>query len=369
MGVVAAFVILSFYSVVAGWTLQYIYLSMDGAFARESPAAIAAIFDTVHADTTINVTAHCLFMLLTIAIVVGGIRKGLERWVRILMPALFLMMVALLVRALTGQGVSQGLGFVFGIHFDHLSAEGVLIALGQAFFSLSLGMGALLTYGSYLRQDEDVVATTATVAGLDTLVAVAAAMVLFPILFAAGLESAAGPGLVFVTLPIAFAQMPLGSLWATIFFLLFAFAALTSAISLLEVAVSYLIDERHWTRVRATLACGLTILVLGIPSALSGGDGIFGARFATLTESVFGPGKGRTWFDTLDYLANNWLLPLGGLGIAAFVAWRIDAGTRRQGFMAGSRFGRLYWIWLQFLRYVVPLAVLAVFLNAIGLIG
>jgi len=368
MGVVAAFVILSFYSVVAGWTLYYVWASITGSLAGQSPEQIAELFGSVFASPSINVGCHVAFMLLTMGIVIGGIEKGLERGVRILMPALFLMMLALLVRAALSDGFGEALGFVFGTHFEKLTGQGVLAALGQAFFSLSLGMGALITYGSYLQKDDDIVATSITVAGLDTLIALMAAMVLFPIIFAAGLEPGAGPGLVFVSLPIAFSGMPGSWLWATVFFLLLAFAALTSTISLLEVAVSYFIDERGWSRARATAICGGAILVLGVPSALSGGPGLFGAGFAELTESVFGPGNGKTWFDTFDYVANNWLLPLGGLGIAACVAWHVGGEARERGFKAGTRFGQLYWGWVLFLRYVVPVAVAAVFLNAIGLI-
>ena len=299
-------------------------------------------------------------------IVVGGIKQGLERWVRFLMPALLLMLLALLVRATTTGSFGTALEFVFFPHFDKLTPGGVLEALGQAFFSLSLGMGALITYGSYLRKDDDLVGTTITIAGLDTGMALMASMVLFPFMFAAGLEPAAGPGLVFVTIPIAFSQMAGGAFWSTVFFLLVAFAALTSTISLLEVAASYFIDELGWSRVRATLTCGLSILALAIPSGLSGGAGFFGAGFQSLTEPLFGPGQGKNWFDTLDYVASNWLLPIGGLGIAGLVAWRVGDQAREQGFKAGSTLGSMYWGWVVFLRYVVPVAVGAVFLHAIG---
>jgi NSS family neurotransmitter:Na+ symporter len=368
MGVAAGFIILSFYSVVAGWTLYYIWLAVTGSFAGQSPEAIAGMFGSLYGDPTLNVLCHVAFMSMTIAIVIGGIQKGLERSVRVLLPVLFLMMLVLLVRAAFSDGFQPALNFVFGTHFDKLTGRGVLEALGHAFFTLSLGMGALITYGSYLKTDDDIVATSITVAGLDTLIALMAAMVLFPIIFSAGLEPSAGPGLVFVSLPIAFAGMTGGTLWAAVFFLLLAFAALTSTISLLEVAVSYAIDELRWSRAKATLTCGLAILALGVPSALSGGDGFFGPHFASLTEPLFGAGHGKNWFDTLDFIASSVLLPLGGLGIAAFVAWHVGDKAREEGFKTGTRFGKLYWGWVVFLRYVVPVAVLAVFLNAIGVL-
>ncbi|MCH7546935.1 MAG: hypothetical protein IID30_11100 [Planctomycetes bacterium] len=146
------------------------------------------------------------------------------------------------------------------------------------------------------------------------------------------------------------------------------FAALTSAISLLEVAVSYFIDERKWRRSNATMFCGFTILLMGIPSALSGGTALFGAKFVSLTENVFGEGNGRNWFDTFDYLASNWMLPIGGLGIALFVAWRVGSSAREQGFKAGTKFGKLYWGWIFLLRYIVPVGIVAVILNKLGMI-
>ena len=368
MGVSCAFIILSYYAVVAGWTVYYVWLSATGAFAGQDAETISGIFGRVYADPTLNVIFLTLFMGATMGIVVGGIKQGLERWVRLLMPALFVMLLALLVRATTTGSFGTALEFVFFPHFDKLTPGGVLEALGQAFFSLSLGMGALITYGSYLRKDDDLVATTITIAGLDTAMALMASMVLFPFMFAAGLEPAAGPGLVFVTIPIAFSQMAGGAFWSTIFFLLVAFAALTSTISLLEVAASYFIDELGWSRLRATLTCGLSILALAIPSGLSGGAGFFGAGFQELTEPLFGPGQGKNWFDTFDYVASNWLLPVGGLGIAALVAWRVGDQAREEGFKAGSPLGSMYWGWVLFLRYVVPVAVGAVFLHAIGLL-
>lgn len=366
MGVSCAFIILSYYAVVAGWTVYYIWLSATGAFAGKSPDVVAGVFSRVYADSTLNVVFLTVFMAATMGIVVGGIKQGLERWVRFLMPALLVMMLALLARATTTGAFGQALEFVFFPHFDKLTPGGALEALGQAFFSLSLGMGALITYGSYLRKDDDIVSTTITIAGLDTAIALMASMVLFPFMFAAQLEPAAGPGLVFVTIPIAFSHMAGGAFWSTVFFLLIAFAALTSTISLLEVAASYFIDERGWSRKRATLTCGLSILALAIPSGLSGGAGFFGAGFQQLTEPLFGPGQGKNWFDTFDYVASNWLLPIGGLGIAALVAWRVGDEAREQGFKAGSQLGSMYWGWVAFLRYMVPVAVGAVFLHAIG---
>ncbi len=367
LGVAAAFVILSYYSVVAGWTLHYSWLALSQGFAGMQPAEVEALFGQVYRDPGINLFWHGAFMLLTIAIVAAGVHAGVERWSRILMPLLFLMILALVLRAVGTDGFAPALDFVFGLHAQALTPAGVLEALGHSFFTLSLGMGAMLTYGSYLRARDDVVATSLAVGGLDTLISLMACMMIFPIIMLAGLTPAAGPGLVFVSLPIAFGQLPGGALWAAVFFVLLAVAALTSAISLLEVAVAHFMDSRGWSRRRAAIGIGAVIFLLGIPSALSGGTRLFGADFAAVTAVLFGEGHGKNWFDLADYLASNWMLPLGGLGIAVFVAWRMGGQAREQAFKAGSRFARLYWGWLWLLRYIVPVGVLAVFLHALGI--
>jgi len=368
LGVAAGFVILSFYSVVAGWAMHYVYLSATNAFAGQSPDQIGGMFDALYVDAQTNLLWHFVFMALTIAVVIGGVQRGVERWSRILMPTLLGMMGLLFLRAMTTDGFSPAFNFIFGLHADKLSRAGVLEALGHAFFTLSLGMGAMITYGSYLHKDDDLVSTSVTVSLLDTAIALLACMVLFPIIFTHGMEAAAGPGLVFVSIPIALSQMPATVIWSVIFFLLIVFAALTSAISLLEVAVSYFIDEKGWSRPLATLVCGGAIALLGIPSALSGGTELFGERFVALTAPLFGEEGGKNWFDFFDYLASNWMLPLGGLGISLFVAWRVGDQAREQAFKTGTSFGQLYWGWVLLLRYLVPVGVAAVFLHAIGVI-
>ncbi len=377
LGVVTAFVILSYYSVVAGWSMHYVWLSLRGVLAQVPVDQVAGLFSSgdaahpgLYESPWTNLFWHLLFMAMTIGIVIGGVQHGVERWSRILMPALFLIMLALLVQAALTPGFGQALDFVFGPHTEKLTPASVLEALGHSFFTLSLGMGAMITYGSYLTQEDDLVTTAITVSVLDTLIALMACMVLFPVIFSYGMEPAAGPGLVFVSLPIAFAQMPAGMLWATVFFVLLTFAALTSAISLLEVAVSYFIDERGWARRRATWTCGIAILLAGIPSALSGGTRLFGADVQAATARLgLRGGAGLNWFDTLDYLASNWMLPLGGLGIALFVAWRVGGRAREEGFRAGTRYARLYWGWVWLLRYLVPIGMSVVFLHAIGVIN
>ncbi len=372
LGVAAAFIILSFYSVIAGWSLHYIWLSITSPFADQTPEAIGSIFGEVATNPMLCSFWHVVFMALTIGVVVTGVQGGIEKWARILMPALFVIMLILLVYAMVKGNFIEGLKFLFEPNLKTAdSTEGfrlssVPAAMGLAFFSLSLGMGALITYGSYLKTDEDLVSTSITVSALDTAVALLAGLILFPILFAVGQEANQGPGLVFTTLPIAFAEIPGGVVLAPLFFVLLTFTALTSSISLLEVATAYFIDERGWTRAKATLATGGAIIMIGIPSAISGGSRLFGEGMQKLTDPLY-RGDGKSWFDLLVDLSFNLMLPIGGLGIALFVAWRVDAAAREAGFSAGSKMGRLYWGWLWLLRYIVPIAIVMVLLNALGI--
>ncbi|MCB9596915.1 MAG: sodium-dependent transporter [Sandaracinaceae bacterium] len=374
LGVLAGFVILSYYSVVAGWAMHYVYLAATGAFSgaetAEEIAAVGAHFGALYANPGANIFWHTLFMAITVGIVTVGIQKGVELASRIMMPALFVMLIALVIYATTLDGFDRAVGFVFGFHTDQLTGGGVLEALGHSFFTLSLGMGAMLTYGSYMKKEDGVVATSFIISGLDTAVALMACLALFPITFSYGMEAAAGPGLVFVNMPTAFAQMPGGTLWAILFFVLLTFAALTSAISLLEVVASYFIDELKWPRWRAVALTGGAIFLFGIPSALSGGTELFGSGFQSKIQSVFG-GDGKNWFDSLDYLASNWMLPLGGLGIALFASWRIEEVKRREALLGERTEGAplaAYLAWLWILRVVAPVAIVLVMLHALGVL-
>jgi NSS family neurotransmitter:Na+ symporter len=345
MGVVVAYLVLSFYSVVAGWSMHYTLLSVRGALAGQSAEAVNLIWTSV-------------FLALTALVVWRGVQSGLERWSRILMPALLLLLLGLLARSMTLEGFGDAFHFVFGIHADKLTGGGIIEALGHSFFTLSLGMGGLLTYGSYLKKDADIPAMSAGIAGLDTVIALLACLVIFPVIFTFGLEPTQGPGLVFTSIPIAFAQMPAGSFLATVFFALLFFAALTSAISLLEVAAAYFIDERGWSRSRAVVVATLGVALLAVPSALTGASELLGPR---MQEAV-----GHNWFDLVADIASNWALPFGGMGMALFVSWRLPPTLRRAEFASGSRYARFYAGWLVTLRFVVPVAIVAVFLRAVG---
>ncbi|MBW2703146.1 MAG: sodium-dependent transporter [Deltaproteobacteria bacterium] len=359
LGVLTGFIILSYYSVVAGWALNYVLMSVCDFLSNKSPEQISSLFDKLYVAGDINLFWHTLFMLLTIGIVFGGVKKGIERWARILMPMLFLIMLILVARVVFLPGFVRGVSFVFAPNFDKLTAAGVLEAVGHAFFTLSLGMGAMLTYGSYLSKKTDLVKASAVVCSLDLIIALMSCLIIFPIVFSFGFEPDQGPGLVFKTIPVVLSQIAGGELLAILFFLLLAFAALTSSISLLEVVTSHFIDSFGWSRKKATLIPGLLILLFGIPSALAGGGGLFSSW-----ESIVG----KNFFDTVDYLATNWMLPLGGILIAIFIGWFAPLERIKDEFQTGSKFKHIFIVWLWAIRVIVPIVMVVVLLYKVRIL-
>jgi NSS family neurotransmitter:Na+ symporter len=360
IGVLSGFIILSFYSVVAGWALHYTVLSVSGAFSGLESEAIDRLFGEVYANAVINLLWHAVVMLTTVGVVVGGVAKGIETAVKFLMPALLVLMLVMFLDALFQPGFPRAVEFIF-MPREGPSAEGFIEALGHGFFTLSLGMGAMLTYGSYLRTDDDVPSASFVIGLLDTFVALSACMIIFPIIFSFEMEPSAGAGLVFKSIPIALHQMTGGYLLSIVFFALLFFAALSSAISLLEVVVSSAIDKLNWSRRFAALVVGGSIFAFGVPSALSGSGGFFGETWA---ETFFG----KTFFDSFDWLTSAVLLPLGGFLIAVFTGWIMPEDVRRAEFCRGSRFANQYWIWLFFIRWVTPVAMFIVLLFTVGII-
>lgn len=359
LGVLSGFVILSFYSVVAGWSLHYTYLAMSNSFSSMDAKQIEALFGQVFASAPINLFWHTVVMGVTVSIVLGGVRGGIETAVKFLMPALLILMAGLFVDGLLQPGFWDGLMFVFAPRAENMTTEGFLEALGHAFFTLSLGMGAMLTYGSYLRTDDDVPGSSFAIAIMDTFVALAACMIIFPVIFSFDdLEPSAGPGLVFVSIPVALSQLTAGPLLNLVFFALLFFAALSSAISLLEVVASTAIDKFGWNRRRATLLVALLIYLVGIPSALTGSTEVFSEGWA----SIFG----KSYFDSFDWLSSAVLLPLGGFLIAVYAGWVLPEDLRRDEFCRGSTFASQYGIWLFFVRWVSPVAILIVFVMTLA---
>ncbi|MEX0960526.1 MAG: sodium-dependent transporter [Burkholderiales bacterium] len=353
-GVAAAFLILSFYSVVGGWALAYVFYALRGLFSGSDALQIESIFNSLLANPGVLVSWHTAFIAATIFIVAGGVKRGLERSVSWMMPLLFLLIVFLvLYSALFSGAFLQAVDFMFRPDWSKLTWDAVLVALGHAFFTLSLGMGAMMVYGHYLQKDVSVPETVYTVAALDTVIALLAGLAIFPLVFAHGIEPGGGPGLVFVSLPIAFGSLPLGVLLGTAFFILLTVAALTSAISILEPAVSYITERHGVARRTAAIVTGLAAWLLGVACALS---------FNLWSEFKI---AGRTVFDTLDFLTANVMLPLGGLAIALFAGWVMMQSATRDEF--GDAVKQYKW-WRVAVRYVAPAAIIIVFLHSLGIL-
>lgn len=344
LGFAASFVILSYYAVVGGWVLHYVYLSLINSFAGRSPEQATALFVSLDASPGLQIFWLMIFMLLTVGIVARGISTGIEIGNKIMMPVLFALLIALLVYAVRTDGAPTGLAFLLQPQWQKLGPAAFLDALGQALFSLSLGMGAMITYGSYLSRESNLVGCTFFVVVGDTLVAVLAGFVVFPLVFSFGLEPGAGPGLIFQTLPVAFAQLPAGYWVALAFFVLLSFAALTSSISLLEVACAYFVDERRWSRKRASWSLGTVIFLLGIPSATSG-----------------------DFLGFMDGVATNYLLPVGAFLIAVFTGWTLTRAERQKEFSAGEVSELRFAIWSFLIRFVSPVGLILIFLHQIGI--
>ena len=352
MGVLAGFLILSYYAVIAGWAVNYVWLSGSGAFEGASAQAVGQSFDDFLASPFELIAYQTAFMILTIWIVGRGVTQGLEAAIRWFMPLLFLLLIALLVYSFNSGGFDQGFAFMFDMKWDAVTADSWLIAMGQAFFTLSLGMGTMMAYGAYVPDDANLGTTVVTIAALDTLIAVAAGLAIFPIVFANGLEVAQGPGLTFVTLPLAFGQMPFGSIFGALFFLLLSFAAITSAISLTEPALSFLVEEYNAKRQRVAISLGVICWALGLGTVFS---------FNVWSDVTFV--GGLTFFDSVDYFSQNILLPLGGMLITFFAIWLLPRGMVEQ--QLGIENPILGWAWKVVAGIVAPLGVLAVFLSTI----
>lgn len=356
LATVTAFIILSFYSVVAGWALPYVFHAAGGAFSGESADAISGMFGRLLGNPGELILWHTVFMGLTVAVSAAGVRGGLERAVTWLMPALLVMLLVLVGYNLFTGGLGEGLAFLFEPDFSKLSAEGMLTALGHSFFTLSLASGAMMAYGSYLPRSTSIARASVTVALMDTAVALTAGLAIFPVVFANGLEPGAGPGLVFQTLPIAFSRMPGGDLVGTLFFVLLVFAAWTSSISLLESLVAWL-EERGVSRATAAVGGGFAAWLVGLTTVFSLN---IWSGFNPL--GMFEYFQGKTLFDLYDFLTTNVMMPLGALLMAVFVGWVMKPSSSEEELAMG---GAYRW-WRMVMRYLVPLGVIAIFVYNLG---
>jgi len=357
MGVAAAFMILSFYGVVAGWCMEYIVKAATNAFAGQSVEAIGGMFGGFISSVGKPLFWTVLFMGITGWIVVAGIKDGIEKYSKVLMPLLLLIVIILDIRAITLPGGGAGLEFLFKPDWSKISAEAVLVALGHAFFSLSLGMGTMITYGSYIGKKENLGETAIQVTIADTLIALLAGVAIFPAVFAFGIEPAAGPGLAFITLPNVFQMMPGGYIFGILFFMLLTVGALTSSISILEVVVAYFAEELKMNRKKATIIATVAITLVGVLCSLS-----MGPVFPTLFF-------GKNFFDLMDWTSANILLPLGGLLITAFVGWAMSKKDVEDEVTSGGEIKVSYLPLFTFLaKFIAPIAIAIVFLNGIGLL-
>ena len=355
--VLTAFLILGFYFVVSGWTAEYTVHSLTGELARHTTAEeYASLFERFITNPWRPLLYTLLFILATHAVIALGVQKGIERSAKVLMPLLFVILIALSIHALLMPGAGEGLRFLFYPDFSKVTASTLLTALGQAFFSLSVGIGTMVTYASYFKPDTNLRHTAFNVSLLDTLVAVLAGVIIFPAVFTAGIAPTSGPSLVFITLPSIFNGMPLSMVWSTVFFLLLVVAAITSTISLHEVITAYLHEEWHLSRrAAAWLTTGATALL---------------ATLASLSLGVLGGWRifGLTLFDALDFATANILLPLGGLFTCLFVGWKLDPARLHDEVTNGGKLRfRIYGLFIFLLRWVCPIILLLVFLDNLGL--
>lgn len=354
MGLVAAFFILAFYSTIAGWTLEYIVKAVSNGFKNQDTTLI---FESFKTSTFKPLLWQFIFMGLTAWIVFSGVKNGIERYTKILMPLLFFLIIVMCIRAVTLPGAMEGIEFLFKPDFSKITWSVVLEALGQAAFSLSIGMGALITYGSYINKDNNLPRTAIEVSIADTVIAILAGIMIFPAVFALGMDPEAGPGLVFQVLPELFMKMPGGYFFSIIFFVLLAVAALTSTVSLLEVVVAFASEELKMSRTKATILGSITIWLVGVVATLS---------FSNLSDfKLFD----LTIFDILDYVSANILLPVGALAIVIFLGWYLgkkviadelsNSGTLKMKFLG---------VFVFIIKFIAPIAIALVFFNSIGLL-
>lgn len=354
MGIVAAFMILAFYSTIAGWCVEYLVQAVGNNFSGKTADQLSANFDSFHTSTFRPIIWQLVFMFLTAYIIFFGVKDGIEKYSKVLMPMLFVLIIIMAVWSLTLEGASEGLKFFFNPDFSKLHWSSLLVALGQAAFSLSIGMGTLITYGSYVKKDTNLPVTAFQIALSDTLFAVLAGVMIFPAVFAYNIDPAAGPGLTFVVLPNIFAQMPGGYIFGILFFVLLIIAALTSTVSVLEVPVAYFVEELKMTRSKATILGAVSISILGIFATLS---------FGVLKDAIL---FGKTIFDWLDFLSANVLLPLGAIFIVVFVGWYLGSKVFKDEISNGGILDvKIHGVLMFVLKFLAPLGIAMVFIYGI----
>ena len=358
IGVLGGLLICGYYCVVCGWVIEYLWSSASGNLLGHTPEEYSSIFSTFVSSPWRCVMWTLLFLILNFLVLNRGVEKGIERLASFMMPLLFLLLIVFCVNSLLLPDSDEGMEFLFEVDFDDLGWKGVVDAMGQAFMSLSLGVTCLITYSSYFKDDSNLMKDAVTISGLDTLVAILAGIVIFPAVFSFGLEPNAGPKLIFEILPTIFQQMPGGTIWATLFFLLLFFASITSTISLSEIPITFMIDEYKISRGKAIAITAVLMTIIAVLSALS---------FSTLSDVKL---LGRNLFDFLDFVGPNFFMLLGGLVTAIYVGWVLKKDVIHEQLTNGgkhrSRFVQPYIIFS--LRYIAPVAIVIIFLYYVGII-
>ncbi|MEJ8778043.1 sodium-dependent transporter [Pseudogracilibacillus sp. ICA-222130] len=357
IGVLGCFLLLTFYSVVGGWVLIYTFKSIIGQVIQTG-ADYEALFGSVVTSPTVTLGGLLLFTLCNVVVISFGIKNGIERANKYMMPLLFIFFLIIVVRALTLEGAMEGVKFFLAPDFSSITGEAVLYALGQSFFSLAVGFSCMVTYSSYLKKDVNLTSSAASVVGMNIFVSLLAGLAVFPVVFALGMEPAEGPGLLFMVLPAAFGEIPFGAFFLSLFLILFLFATLTSSFSLYEIIVSAFTADGKHSRTSVTMILGAVLFIVAIPAALSD---------SLLSDVTI---AGKSIFDATDYLVSNIMLPLGSLLIALFVAYKMDKTLVKEQYHIGSTSNlSLYGLWRVLMSIVVPLTIIIVYLNMLGIVG
>ena len=360
LNLITCFIIFSFYSVIAGWCLCYVFMSLTQFTAGKTPEEISQVFDLLAVSPGMNLFWLFLFVAINVGVVYSGVRKGIEHWSKILTPAFMVILIALFIYSVTLPGFGKAVNFILVPHWNAMTPGAVLNALGMAFFTLSVALGIILTYGSYMKKDADLPKNGLIIASMTVIVSLFAALMIFPIIFTYNFAPQGGPGLLFKTMPVIFANLPGGVLISTIFFALLLFTALASSISLLEVMVANMIELKSITRHRAVLIASAVCFVIAIPSALAESKVLF-----SNWQTIFG----KNFLETMDYLTASWSMPIAGLLSTLFLGWFVKGNIAKEEFSSGTQWKGLFQFWFFLVRFVAPVVVLVIILQEAGLIG
>ncbi len=358
--VITCFMILSFYSVIGGWCVNYTFMSLNHFTENLSADQIRNLFNVMVSSADINLFWLLVFLLFNVAVVYGGIRKGIEYWSKILTPLLFVLLFGLFIYTTTLSGFPRALKFIFTPNLSQVTPVTILSALGMSFWTISSGMGIILTYGSYMKSSEDIPKTGLTVALMTVLVSILAALTIFPVIFTFDLPPQGGLGLIFQTLPVVFAKLPGSMVLSTLFFALVVFTAITSSISLFEVLVANLMDLLSWSRARSVIIMAISVFIFGIPSALAGTSKLF-PNWQTLYA-------GKNFLETLNHITANWMVPLAALLTTLFLGWFVEKQLSCDEFRQGSKLGVWVKPWFFIVRYFAPIAIILIILQEGGVI-